>query len=290
MTEREDTNGAQPRFDDDRLLGFILGLEDDPDLEEAAASDPAMRERLAAIRAGTDAVREGLERVVPPPPDGYADLTDPRWSELRELVAAPAAAAPRRRPTWLRVLAPAAAIVLVLVAGVVGVQRLGDTGGNEAATSAVDEKATEGYGKDGGAVQGEATTRAEGSDGVAAPTLSRGTLDPATYATVLVARAGALAAFRQRFEILRVLQGDESTFVAGEVLRLDIVDRAVAADRLVVLYLEPLAATGTAVATPAPAPSVSAVGGMVIDYEFRGDIVYAQQLPSDTDPDKVALP
>jgi hypothetical protein len=288
MTERDDTNGAQPRFDDDRLLGFILGLEDDPDLEEAAASDPALRDRLAAIRADTDAVRDGLERVVSPPPDGYADLRDPRWGELRELVAAPAPAATRRRPAWLRVLAPAAAIVLVLVAGVVGMQRLGNTGGNEAATSAVDEKATEGYGDDGATVQGEGTTRAEGSDGAAAPALGAGALDPAGFATVLVARAVAPAAFRQRFEILRVLQGDQADFVPGEILRLDMVGRAVAPDRLVVLYLEPLAETDAV--TPAPVLSAGGSGGAVIEYEFRRETAYAQQLPGDTDPDKVTLP
>jgi hypothetical protein len=300
MTDRDDMHEDQtagdgaPAFDDDRLLAYALGLEDDPGLEAAVQADPALRARLAAMQADVDAVGAGLDRVVPAPADDFSDLSDPRWDGLREFVAAPAPAAPRRRPTWLRVLAPAAAIVLVLVAGVIGVQRLGDVGGEMANQSAAD-KATAGYGEEAaptldGSAGGAA---AEGGDD-AAPLLERAVPGAAAYPLVVVARAIVPGDFGQRFEVVRVLRDVSAAGIeVGDRVRLRIVDRAVAPDRLVALFLGPAP-------TPAPAtgPSASAttdsqergVEAAIVEYEYRGLPALALQLPAGTDPDAVTLP
>jgi hypothetical protein len=286
--ERTDETREPGIFDEDRLLAYTLGLEADPELEAAADDDAALRRRLHAMRADVDAVGAGLGRIVPTPPDDYADLSDPRWGELRGLVAAPSA--PRRRPMWLRVLAPAAAIALVLVAGVVGVQRLGDTGQNEASVSADDKS---------GAVYDESDTQsgptggAEGSDGAAAPSLGRSAVDATGFATILVASASSPGGDRQRFEILRVLRGKPAEYPVGDYVRLTVIDKAVAPHRIVVLYLDP-------VAVPSPGGEETSgttspldgrdTEGSVIEYELDGAPAFALQLPGGTDPDDVELP
>jgi hypothetical protein len=298
MTERDDMHeghtggGGTPAFDDDRLLAYALGLEDDPALAAAVQADPALRTRLAAIRADVDAVGAGLDRVVPAPPDDFTDLSDPRWAELHELVVAPAPATPRRRPTWLRVLAPAAAIALVLVAGVIGVQRLGDVGGETRTQSAAD-KATEGYGEEAaptldGSVGGAA---AEGGDD-AAPLLERAVPDAGAYPLIVVARAIVPGDFGQRFEVVRVLRDVNAAGVeVGDRVKLRIVDRAVAPDRLVALFLGP---TPTPAPTTGPSSSTTPdereLGAAIVEYEYRGLPVLALQLPAGTDPDTLTLP
>lgn len=277
-------NHENETFSDDRLLAFALGLDDDPGLETAVSGDPELSRRLDAMRADVGLVTAGLDRVVPTPPDGYTDLSDERWGELRSLATAPAPAASRRRSAWLRVLAPAAAIVLVLVAGVVGLQRLGDGGAGDAMTTGTGDKAAERYGD--GATQGEATD----GGGAALPTLGRGAPDPAAYETIVVARAASPAAGRQRFEVLRVLRGK-----AGAYVTLKVTDRAAAPFTLQVLYLHP-----TEERTPGvvPSPGTSAEGappdtdtiGIVLEFLFKGESAVAQQLPGGTDPAEVTLP
>lgn len=296
MTERDDMNDEEPATerlepDDARLMAYILAPEDDPALETAARTDPALHAHLEALRADVAAIGAGLDRVVPAAPEDYTDLNDPRWEELHELVSTPAPAAPRRRPAWLRVLAPATAIALVLLAGVVGVQYLGgDTA--QLSTTTAEDKAAEGFGDENGALEGDAQSgAAEGVDGAAAPSLSRSAPNASAYATVLVARARTPGDFRQRFDVVRVLRGNEQQYGEGTVVTLNVVDRAVAPDRLVVLYLTP-----APVPAPAATASASAVpherdlGPAVVTYGFRGGEALVLQLPADTDPDALALP
>lgn len=276
------------QYDDDRLLAFALGLEDDPDLDAALAEDSALRERVEAMRADVGAVAAGLERVVPAPPDGYTDLGDPKWGELRQFVTAPASAAPRRRPTWLRVLAPAAAIALVLVAGVVGLQRLGDGGERLATTTEAGDKAAPSYDREGDALSG-GTPGVPEYDVAGDRSLLPGSPDPTAYETVVVARAETSSPGRQRFEVLRVLRGDVGTYVT-----LGIVDDAATPGTLHVLYLQPTDRGSVGTPTPAPAtvktPAASAAWGAPIDFRYRRAAALAQQLPAGTDPDEVALP
>ena len=226
------------------------------------------------------------------PPDDYADLSDPRWGELRELVTAPAPAAPRRRPAWLRVLAPAAAIVLVLVAGVVGVQQLGDIGGNEAATSPSTRRPSGGLRGGGGAVQGDGTRAPRAATASRVARYGTPALDPAAYETIVVGKAPSTGG---RPSALRGRPGAAGrrrpTSSPGEILRLDVVDRAVAPDRLVVLYLGRSPRPAPHAVTPAPAPSARrAPRGACHRLRVpRGD-AYARQLPGDRTPATVTLP
>jgi len=279
MGEHDDMKPELETFDDDRLLAYALGLDDDPGLEAAAEADAALNARLAAMRADVGAVGAGLDRVVPAPPDEYTDLSGTRWGELREFVAAPAPAAPRRRPMWLRVLVPAAAIALVLVAGVVGLQRLGTVGGNEAATVADDEKTVESYGRQSG---GTGTAEDAG-----APSLDATIPDPTAYETVVVARAQLPFGGRQRFEVLRVLRGE-----AGTEVSLAMVDRALAPDTLAILYLRPTGHANDAPSAPSPASTATplVVAGKVVRYTFKGEPALARRLPADTDLETITLP
>ena len=218
---------------------------------------------------------------MPAPPDEYTDLSGARWGELRELVAAPAPAAPRRRPMWLRVLVPAAAIALVLVAGVVGLQRLGTVGGNEAATVADDEKTVESYDRQSGA------TESGGAEVAGAPSLDATIPDPAAYETVVVARAELPFDGRQRFEVLRVLRGE-----AGTQVSLAMIDRALAPDTLAILYLRPIGDAHDAPSAPSPASTGTPPGaaGKVLAYTFKGEPALARRLPADTDLETITLP
>jgi len=281
MGDHDDMQPKVETFDDDRLLAYALGLEQDPALEAAAEADAALHTRIAAMRADVGAVTAGLDRVVPAPPDEYTDLSGARWGELREFVAAPAPAAPRRRPMWLRVLVPAAAIALVLVAGVVGLQRLGTVGGNDAATVADDEKALESDGRQSGGTEGGA------AEGAGAPSLGATVPGSAAYETVVVARAEPPFGGRQRFEVLRVLRGE-----AGTEVSLAMIDRALAPDTLAILYLRPIGDVYLAPSAPSPvAPgSPLVVAGKFLAYTLKGEPALARTLPADTDLDKVTLP
>ena len=121
-------NGVRPGdgMDDDRLLAFVLGLDDDPEVAEAAAADPRIGARLETVRAEVDRIAAGVNAAVPMPDDSYTDLADARWAGLQEYFT-PAqgrkAAASRGSRRWLRVLAPVAAVALALAVGISVVER-----------------------------------------------------------------------------------------------------------------------------------------------------------------------
>ena len=58
MSDRSDSQRAA--FDDDRLLDYALGLEDDPELAEALSHSARLRERLADLKSDLAAIESEL--------------------------------------------------------------------------------------------------------------------------------------------------------------------------------------------------------------------------------------
>ncbi len=291
MTERDDIHsGGRPAgnggsldrgrpFDDDRLLHLVLGLGTDPELEAAAQRDPELRRRLSAMREEMTGVAAGLERVVPPPPDHYSDLDDPRWGELRELVAQAPRVAARRRPRWLRVLAPAVAIALVLVAGIVGVQQLGvERTADEALTTGVAEKANEGEQGSFGAAESAGGPVVDG----VAPSRERTLPDPKGFQTIVVARALTPASGRQEFAVERVLKGS-----APETITLSVVLQPALPDLLHLLFLLPVEGAGDDAPSPLAGAGKDATG--LLHFTYRGAPALAEPLSKDIDPTDVTV-
>ncbi|HQJ98577.1 MAG TPA: hypothetical protein PLB30_08575 [Thermoleophilia bacterium] len=277
-------------FTDERVLAFALGPDDDPELRAAAAGDAGLRARIETTRADVDAIGAGLDRIVPAPPDGYTDLADERWKRLREHMTTPATA--RRRPLWVRVLVPAAAVAAVLVAGVVGLQHL--SGGATTHVRSAAEQPVESFSDQTRSAQdGVPGGAATGGEGASREPLLLGAPDPSGYAAVVVARAASPADLSQRFTVVRVLRDAGGDLAVGDGLKLVVVDRAIAADRLVVLYLDPRSTPSpsrSAPLSPVPAPMAAGTEAAVVAYEYRGQSAFALRLPPGTDPDAVKLP
>jgi hypothetical protein len=256
MSEWQHTDErGRPVFDDDRLLAWALGLDDDPELEASARQDNALRRRGDAVQADVAVLREQLDAAVPDPNESYADPADPRWSGLRDYFAAPSEKATRSRTSrWLRVLAPAAAAAVVIAAGAgIIASQMGPGGGTA--------------GDAGGGTAGIEKSRQPADCGSAEPGLVwSGTGDEQKdletqrtsslakqaerFTVVVVARAAKAVGDVQRFTVVRELKGH-----ADDVLRLDVVTRPAKSGALHLLFLDPLtspepAATAISPATP----------------------------------------
>jgi hypothetical protein len=279
MTDRRDNEHVDPGvFDDDRLLACALGLDDDPELTAAAASDAALAERLAMMRAGVSRVGAQVEAAVPSPPDDYADLADPRWSGLGEYLETPRPAR-RRGSRWLRVLAPAAVVAVALAVGLAIVDRSAD--------------------------QGSIDLGGKSADSEAAPAMSRDTTVASyaaqvdQFATVVLARARVATGVIQSFVVIRLLKGR-----APDVLQLRVAEEPADAGRLHLLFLRPLqeiVGVGQGVASEPPStsplPSPASPGDITayvaaepVAYSYQGETALARELPAGTDPNAVALP
>ena len=82
MSDRNDNQRAA--FDDDRLLDYALGIEDDPELAVALSSSARLRERLADLKSDLAAIETELHRTVPPIDESYADPgAAARWPRLQ---------------------------------------------------------------------------------------------------------------------------------------------------------------------------------------------------------------
>jgi hypothetical protein len=262
-------------FDDDRLLALALGLDDDPELIAAAASDVALRRRLETMRADVAGIEAQVRAAVPAPDEDYADLADPRWAGLRESITADAprpATARGRVSRWLRVAATAAAVMVALGVGFTVLERQG--GGTASLQS------------------GKATTEA------AAPAVSGRGVDGALsladqvdqFAVVVLAKARAAQGAMQRFTVVRVLKGK-----APHVLRLHIADAAAPAGRLHLLLLRPLSSLGAgALSVGNPSTTKSGLddygAGTPVAYSYLGEPALARELPRGIDPKTVTLP
>jgi hypothetical protein len=69
MNDERREHGTQPGggFDDDRLLAYALGLDDDPELLAAAEHDAELSGRLAAMRADVHRIGAQVQAAVPAP-------------------------------------------------------------------------------------------------------------------------------------------------------------------------------------------------------------------------------
>ena len=277
-------------FDDDRLLAFALGLDDDPQLVAAAAADEGLRRRLDAVRAEVVEVEAQVGAAVPAPDERYTDLSDPRWTGLQEFFTPPRPAHTRSRASrWLRVLAP---VAVALVAVAVGLAVINDQNSGSGAASDSLSSAAKASSQAAGPMTTEGETATD-RGGDYAQALSE-QLD--RYAVVVLAEAQAASGAFQRFVVVKFLKGDGPV-----VVRLRFVDQPADEGRLQVLFLRPLvAASGEpsveATLTPGPnasedtsTPGPPAVGQPVM-YWYQGEAAMARELPAGTDPAAVNLP
>ena len=323
MTDERTENGMQPGggFDDDRLLAFALGLDDDLELLAAAEGDAELAGRLAAMLADVALIGAQVAAAVPAPDDGYTDLTGDRWSGLTEFLEPPAGAgAARRERRWWRVVVPAMAlIVLALAAGIVAVDRGG--GFSSSGSSSEVARSSSGAGQ---SVGGQTADSGKTAQDTAAQQFAE-QLD--RFAVVVLARARAATGALQKFAVLRIFKG-----AAPKVVQLKVDGQPADQGRLHLLMLDPVAAADNEPSSPAPsspfaspptsppasppasppgspfaspeptgspvAPSLepspayfaTAVGRpLAVTYTYHGEATAVRELAAGTDPASVSL-
>jgi len=244
-------------FDDDRLLDFALGLEDDPELAAALSHSARLRERLADLKSDLAAIDTELRRSIPPVGEAYTEPESARWWRLRPFFGRDEAA--RRRPLRGRRLAAvlvAAALTVAVVVGLVTVlphsspSSSGSATGGSAKSAAVaaPSAAT-------GAQTGLVPAPTSGTGGSTAGGAGGAIADKApAYRDVAVVRVGPVRGAEQSYTVVRTLKGSvPATF--SVVLRS--IEAAPQAGSLAVAYLTQVsAATGAS-----PAPPEFAFGG-----------------------------
>jgi hypothetical protein len=323
---RRDPVAPGGAFDDDRLLAFALGLDDDPELAAAAAADGELGARLETVRAQADAVGARVSAAVPAPGEGYADLSAPRWAALGDFFDAPPPAR-SRSSRWLRVLAPALAVVLALAIGAAIISSRG--GGHVSMSGSVAAEASKSSATGAGAQDGatsSSTTATRGAD------LGVSLTDQAKrFALVVVARAREASGAFQEFAVVRNLKG-----IAPNLLRLRVAGEPAEAGKLDLLLLSPSgtasqafneppplisvspAATVIATATPSPEPAPNAAASAqpgaapasappapspqapaaaqwvaaepTKTFAYRGQVALAEELPPGTDVASLSVP
>jgi hypothetical protein len=284
--DRTDEMRSAPAFDDDRLLAFALGLDDDPELVAATAADEGLRRRFDAVRAEVEQVGAQVRAAVPGPDEDYTDPSDPRWAGLQKFFAAPQPAKTRSRASrWLRVLAPAAVALVAVAVGlaVINDQKSGTVGVNSSLPAAA-KASSEAAGPLTGA--GAAATDRAGDYAQAL----RDQLD--LFAVVVLANAKAASGAFQRFVVVKVLKGD-----GPDVVRLRVADRPADEGRLHMLFLHPQSqASAEATLTPIPGATeaTSRLDGLAVGepvtYSYQGETAVLRELPAGTDPAAVELP
>ena len=275
----EMTGAPGEQFDDDRLLTYALQLEDDAELEQALATDAALRERLLAMRADLGAVEDQVRAAVPAPEELWADLSAARWDGLRPYVTTRPAPVLRRRRFGVRVLAPVVGIAAAaaLAVGLV----LSQTGGGSSSTSGSEYSANS---QSGGVASSSAAGLVKNGGNAA---------DAVAYQTAVVARAGAVHSGVQDFAVVRTLKG-----YAGHTVQLSVeVGGALKQGALALLLLTPTdklqAPAAATVPAPSAVPSTSPVPSRQTPahvYLYEGTTAAVQQLPAGTDPQAVTLP
>jgi hypothetical protein len=292
-------------FDDDRLLAYALGLEDDQELLQAAAADADLGARLAAMRADVVVIGAKVRAAVPEPDASYADLSGERWGGLREYFEVPSnAAAPRRGRRWWRVVAPVAALaVLALVAGTVALDQ-GDESLSTGSSAEVARTATDAD----DSFTGQSESTKSGAGAAADPATTPGTETapgaavtpppeeaPQTAAQSLadqLDRFAVVTGALQRFAVLRIFKGD-----APQVVELEVDDRPADEGRLHLLMLDPTTAGDETLPSPEPIPSLATVGGdaafgraLAVTYTYHGEPTMVREFAAGTDPDLISLP
>ena len=263
------------RFDDDRLLAFALGLDDDPELRQALPADAQLHERLRRLESELGDVEAQVRAAVPPVDEEWSDLSAARWEGLRPYLRVPGPQPARaRRRFGIRVLGPALAVAaaIALALGVTlsrGLLTGGGTAGSDRAGGGVSSLGT--------------PSNAEGGSAYM-------TVQAATYRTIVVARAATAQGEEQRYDVLRVLKGSApasvtlTTEVGGEL----------PSGSLALLYLLPVDTLASC--PPSAVPSPTATSGPTKQgsndrlYLFQGSCAIVQPLPKGTQPEDVTLP
>jgi len=314
MTDERTGYGDRPAdgFDDDRLLACALGLDDDPELLQAAAADADLGARLAAMRADVDVIGAQVRAAVPEPDESYVHLSGERWSGLKEYLEVPAsAAAPLRGRRWWRVVAPVAALaVLALAVGVVAV----DQGGRSASSDSSAEVARTATDTN-DSFTGQSESTDSGGEAAAPATIPGATTTPGAAATppmdtaprtaaqrlaeqldrfavVVLARARQATGALQRFAVLRIFKGD-----APQVVELEVDEQPADEGRLHLLMLDPTSTGDEALQSPEPIPSLTRIEGdvafgqaLAVTYTYHGEPTMVREFAAGTDPALVSLP
>jgi hypothetical protein len=266
-------------FDDDRLLAYALELSDDAELEQALVADAAVRERLQRIRADLGVVEDRLRAAVPAAQEEWAELSAPRWDGLQPYLRPASARAPHRRLLRLRVLAPAAAIAAAAL-----VVSLTLTQGSPGPTFSTNSGSS------------EHARAAAGSAAPASDFVKKVLMEASDYRVAVLARAGAIAAGRQPFTVVRALKGS-----APHALSLQVqADGAVPPGTLAVLLLEPATKGAPLNPTTQPSPAATATpqpsslgenrSAAAFLYLYEGTEAQVVRLPADVSPNAVTLP
>jgi len=258
-------------FDDDRLLAFALGLDDDAELRAALSGDAQLSQRLQRIRADLGEVEAQVRAAVPPAAEDWSDLSTARWDGLRPYLRVPRARPARRRRFGIRVLGPALAVAAA-IALALGVTLSGGLfGGGGSATK---DRAGGGT-----SLGGPTTPEVDGKFNLA--------YNAVAFKTIVVARAATAGQGEQRFDVLRTLKGSAPATVtlATEV------GGTLPEGSLAVLYLLPEDALATCPPSASPAagrPSTQ-TGGTTL-YLYDGSCAAVQLLPGSMRPEDVTLP
>jgi len=274
-------------FDDDRLLDYALGLEDDPELAEALSRSARLRERLADLKADLASIETELRHAIPELDDSYAEPSAARWPRLARAFGLSDAGTAARRPLRRRRLAAsllAAALALALLIGVLSILPRTGSSGSSSSSSGTAKGADALHAPAVGAVAGQAS-EAGGTALPATPGAVAGTtgaavtaLHAAGFHDVAVVRAGTLIGADQTFSVVRTLKGSPP---ASFSLTLLSTNDAPAAGSLAIAYLRPLTA---------PAASSSASPATPPAYAFNGQRALLAALPAGVPASAVRLP
>jgi len=271
LSDRNDSQRAA--FDDDRLLDFALGLDDDPELAAALSHSARLRERLADLKSDLAAIDAELRRSIPPAGESYTQPGAARWSRLWPFFGRGAA---RRRPLRGRRLAAALAAAALAIAVIVGATTIlprstsSSSGGSRKNADLTAPRSATGAqsGAVAGASSGAATSATSGRSAVAA--------EAAGYRDVAVVRVGPVRGAGQSYTVLRTLKGSPPTTFS---VVLQAIEGAPQSGSLAVAYLDPLKAT-TSAPSPAAAP----------EFSFAGRPALIVALPAGVTASSVHLP
>jgi len=278
-------------FDDDRLLDYALGLDDDPELAAALSHSARLRERLADLKSDLAAIESELRRAIPPVDDTYAEPSAPRWSRLRRSFGESEAG---RRPLRGRRLVTslvAAALAVAIVVGVVAVLPRSPSGSSSSSSAG-------GAAKSGAVAAPQAGGTAQfGSSGTEAAPLNTGAgthatsgaagaagavaLQAAAYRDVAVVRAGPIRGASQGYTVVRTLKGSPPPSFS---LVLRSIESAPNAGSLAVAYLRPLASSTTRSPGATPSP------GQPASFSYNGRPALVVALPAGVAASAVSLP
>ena len=268
-------------FDDDRLLDYALGLEDDPELAAALSRSARLRERLADLKADLAAIETELRHAIPEPDDSYAEPSAARWPRLARAFGLSDRATAGRQPLRRRRLAVsllAAALALALLIGVLSVlPRGGGSSSSSGSSKSADALQAPLAGAAAAPASQSAGTHAPEATaaGAAGSPASVTALHAADFRDVAVVRAGTLIGADQSFSVVRTLKGRPP---AAFSLTLLSADSAPAAGALSIAYLRPLATPSSSASAAPPA------------YSFNGRPALLAALPAGVPASAVRLP